>query len=158
MEARALQHVQKVGIPPGIELVSPLELDSLSAKRRPSVRWTMVAPTWLLMSSPMMGRPAVLNRSAHSVSEAKKTGTQLTIATPASRQALGVVANCLLRPDRQVAYEHLGLRCPQRRDHVHGGFIGRAERLVLAVLRHVLGDPVVHRSHLNGHPLDGKTD
>ena len=47
----------------------------------------MVAPTWLLMSSPTMGNPAVRNFSAHSGSDARKTGTQLIIATPASRHA-----------------------------------------------------------------------
>ncbi len=43
----------------------------------------MVAPTWDLMSSPMMGTPAARNRSAHSGTEATKTGRQLTNATPA---------------------------------------------------------------------------
>ena len=51
------------------------------------MRWTMVAPTWLLMSSPMIGTPAAVNRSAHSGSEAMNTGMALTKATPASRQA-----------------------------------------------------------------------
>ena len=48
----------------------------------------MVAPTWLLMSSPMMGRPASANRLAQAGSEAMKTGMQLMKATPASRQAV----------------------------------------------------------------------
>ena len=34
-----------------------------SWKRRASMRWTIVAPTWDLMSSPMIGRPAFLKRS-----------------------------------------------------------------------------------------------
>ena len=47
-------------------------------------RWVMVAPTWLLMSSPMIGTPAASNFAAHSGSEAMKTGRALTNATPAS--------------------------------------------------------------------------
>ena len=62
------------------------------------------------------------------------------------------MTNALLRPDRQVADKHLGSRCPQRSGDVHGGCVGRAERLVVFVVRHVLGHPVEHRSHLNRHP------
>ena len=47
----------------------------------------MVDPTWLLMSSPMIGTPASRNRRAQSGSEAMNTGMALTKATPASRQA-----------------------------------------------------------------------
>ena len=45
----------------------------------------MVAPTWDLMSSPTIGRPAFLNRLFQYSSRAMKTGMQLTIAQPASR-------------------------------------------------------------------------
>ena len=55
-----------------------------SSNRLASMRWTMVAPTWLLMSSPMIGRPAALKRSSHSGVEARKTGMQLTKPQPAS--------------------------------------------------------------------------
>ena len=47
-------------------------------------RWVMVAPTWLLMSSPMIGTPASSNFLAHSGSEAMNTGSALTKATLAS--------------------------------------------------------------------------
>jgi hypothetical protein len=43
----------------------------------------MVEPTWLLMSSPMIGSRAARNRSAHSGVEAMKTGMQFTKPTPA---------------------------------------------------------------------------
>ena len=45
----------------------------------------MVAPTWLLMSSPTMGRFTASKRWRHSASRAMKTGMQLTTPTPASR-------------------------------------------------------------------------
>ena len=47
-------------------------------------RWVMVAPTWLLMSSPTIGTPAARNFSAHSGVPAMKTGSALTNATLAS--------------------------------------------------------------------------
>jgi putative N-acetylmannosamine-6-phosphate epimerase len=46
----------------------------------------MVAPTCDLMSSPTIGTPASVNFCAHSGSDAMKTGSALTKATPASRQ------------------------------------------------------------------------
>ena len=58
-----------------------------SLNRRAISRWVMVAPTWLLMSSPTTGIPAFLNFSAHGGAEAMNTGMQFTMATPASRQA-----------------------------------------------------------------------
>src|SRR5258708_1144435 len=59
-----------------------------SSNRRARIRWTMVAPTWLLMSSPMIGTLASVNFWAQTGSEAMNTGMQLMKATPASRQAL----------------------------------------------------------------------
>src|ERR1035437_5836825 len=45
----------------------------------------MVAPTWDLISSPRMGRPASLKRLPQYSEEEIKTGMQLTKAQPASR-------------------------------------------------------------------------
>ena len=47
------------------------------------MRCTIVEPTWLLMSSPMMGRPASAKRLAHSRSLAMNTGMQFTNPAPA---------------------------------------------------------------------------
>lgn len=55
-----------------------------SSKSLARARCTMVAPTWLLMSSPTIGRPASSNFFAHSGSEAMKTGRAFTNAQPAS--------------------------------------------------------------------------
>ncbi len=51
------------------------------------MRCTMVAPTWLLMSSPTIGTFAASNFAAHSGLLAMNTGMALTKPTPASRQA-----------------------------------------------------------------------
>ena len=45
----------------------------------------MVAPTWDLMSSPMMGSPCLRNRSGQCPVLAMKTGTQFTNPQPACR-------------------------------------------------------------------------
>ena len=45
----------------------------------------MVAPTWLLMSSPMIGTPASTKRFCQYGSRAMNTGMQFTMAQPAVR-------------------------------------------------------------------------
>jgi hypothetical protein len=55
-----------------------------SSKSLVRMRWTIVAPTWLLMSSPTIGTPAATNFCPHARSEAMNTGRQFTSATPAS--------------------------------------------------------------------------
>lgn len=52
-----------------------------------NILWTIVAPTWDLMSSPINGRFFSMNLLAHAGSEAMNTGMALMNATPASRQA-----------------------------------------------------------------------
>jgi hypothetical protein len=47
------------------------------------MRWVMVAPSWLLMSSPTIGNPAAAKRSAQTGSEAMNTGMQFTKPQPA---------------------------------------------------------------------------
>ena len=51
--------------------------------RRVSTRWLIVAPTWLLMSSPMTGSPASAKRRCQYGSRPMNTGIALTNATPA---------------------------------------------------------------------------
>ena len=85
----------------------------------------MVAPTWLLMSSPMMGRPSAAKRRCHSGSRPMKTGMALTKPTPAVEGLLGVPARGHLAADRQVGDEHVDLSLAQDAGHVDG----RAVRL-----------------------------
>ena len=56
-----------------------------SPNRRASERWTIVAPTCDLMSSPTIGRPFFLKRLPQYSSRAMKTGMQFTKPQPASR-------------------------------------------------------------------------
>ena len=58
-----------------------------SSNRRASMRCVIVAPTWLLMSSPTIGTPASVNFCAHSGLLAMNTGMAFTKPTPASRHA-----------------------------------------------------------------------
>ena len=74
----------EVGVAAEIELVGAVEPHAALAEQVGEHRCMMVAPTWLLMSSPISG--SRLARSArHSGSEAIKTGMQLTKAHPAAR-------------------------------------------------------------------------
>ena len=51
--------------------------------RRVRTRWLIVAPTWLLMSSPMTGRPSSAKRRCQYGSRPMKTGIALMKPTPA---------------------------------------------------------------------------
>ena len=51
--------------------------------RRVRTRWLIVAPTWLLMSSPMTGRPSSANRRCQYGSRPMNTGIALMKPTPA---------------------------------------------------------------------------
>ena len=82
------------------------------------MRCVIVAPTWLLMSSPTIGTPASVNFCAHSGSLAMNTGIAFTNADAGVEARLRVVALRLLGADRQVAHEHVGAACraaPARR-------------------------------------------
>ena len=79
-----------------------------SSNRRARMRWTMVAPTWLLMSSPTIGTPAASNFAAHSGSLAMNTGMALTNADAGVEAGLRVVALRLLGADGEVGHEHVG--------------------------------------------------
>ena len=52
----------------------------------------------------------------------------------------GVVLLGLLRPDRQVAHQHLGADAAQGLRDIHRSDVGRADRLVVGVVRHVRRD------------------
>ncbi len=108
----------------------------------------MVAPTWLLMSSPTIGTPASVNFCAHSGSLAMNTGIALTKATPGVEAGLRVVALRLLRPDGEVARR---ARRPRRR-----AAPGRRRRGSPGSPRHdlavVLAETVERRAAQHGHP------
>ena len=71
--------------PPKLSWYVRFSFTPRSSKSFVRTRCVMVAPTWLLMSSPTIGTPAARNFSAHSGSVAMKTGSALTKPTPASR-------------------------------------------------------------------------
>ena len=107
----------------------------------------MVAPTWLLMSSPTMGTPAARKRSAHSGSDEMNTGMALTKPTPGLDAGGGVVALGVLRPDRQVGHEDVGARVAQGLGHVD-----RLGQRLLDGLAVVLAQPVEGGPPLHLHP------
>ena len=99
----------------------------------------MVAPTWLLMSSPTIGKPAAVNRAAHSGSLAMNTGIALT-NHPGVEACLRVEALRLLRADGQVAHEHVGAAVPE-----HVGDVDRVTRRLLDLLAVVVAEAVEGR-------------
>ncbi len=54
--------LKKSMLPPTLSWLVRSRRTPRSWKRRASWRWTIVAPTWDLMSSPMIGSPASLKR------------------------------------------------------------------------------------------------
>ena len=71
-------------LPPTLSCIVRSSCTPRSSNSLAITRWVMVAPTWLLMSSPTIGTPASANFLAHTGSEAMNTGSALTNATPAS--------------------------------------------------------------------------
>ena len=106
----------------------------------------MVAPTWLLMSSPTIGTPASVNFCAHSGLLAMNTGIAFDEADAGVDRGLRVVALRVLGTDRQVRDEHVALRVAQRLRDVDR----RCGRLLddLAV---VLAETVEGRAALHEH-------
>ena len=92
--------------------------------RRVRTRWLIVAPTWLLMSSPMTGRPSSAKRRCQYGSRPMNTGIALTKPTPARERLLGVPLGRLLAADREVRDHHVDLALLEDADDV-GGRTGR---------------------------------
>ena len=71
-------------LPPTLSWYVRSRITPRSSNSFAMTRCVMVAPTWLLMSSPTIGRPASSNFCAHSGVPAMKTGSALTKPQPAS--------------------------------------------------------------------------
>ena len=104
----------------------------------------MVAPTWDLMSSPMIGTPASSNFLAHSGSEAMKTGQRVDEGHPGVDRALGVELVGLLRAHRQVGDEHVGLGVLEHLDDVDRLGAGLLDGLAVVLAEAVEGVAALH--------------
>ena len=121
-----------------------------SAKSLASMRWTMVAPSCDLMSSPTTGMRRRANSSAHCGSETMKAGMQLMKRDPRLEARVSVVLGRLLAADRQVVDHDLGAaRAQDLERRRRGGARRRQKRLLGRVVAHVLGDAVEDRPHLH---------
>ena len=107
----------------------------------------MVEPTWLLMSSPTMGRPAALELAGPLGVGGDEHRDGVDEPDPGLQAGLGVEALGLLGADRQVADQHVGPRVLEGGDHVDG--LGRRLLDRLAV---VLAEPVEGGAPLHGDP------
>ena len=111
-----------------------------SSISRASTRCVMVAPTWLLMSSPTIGSLASVNFCAHSGSRRDEHGDRVHEADARFEARGRVEALRLLRPDGEVAHEHVGLGVAEHLHDVDG--LGRRLLDGLAV---VLAEAVERR-------------
>ncbi len=108
------------------------------------MRWTMVAPTWLLMSSPTMGSPRLLEALAPVVLAADEDRDAVDEAAARLQDLLDVPLGRRLAADRQVVDDDVGAGVFEQLDDVGGraGGLGDDLREVLAqaVMRHAARD------------------
>ena len=109
----------------------------------------MVAPTWLLMSSPMMVRPASVNFFAHSAIGGDEDRHAIDQGNAGIEAGLGVVLHRLFRPDRQIAEQHVRTGSLQRRGDIGRRQIRRTERFLIGIVRHVGGHAIELRPGLH---------
>ena len=113
--------------------------------RRVSTRWLIVAPTWLLMSSPMTGRPALREATLPVRLAADEDRDGVDEPDAGGERLLGVPLRRLLAADRQVGDHDVDLALLEDPDDV-----GRRAGRLLDDLAEVFAQAVV------GHPaLDG---
>src|ERR1700759_1121596 len=94
-------------LPPTLSCDVRASLTPRSPNRRASERWTIVAPTCDLMSSPTIGRPALRKRLFQYSSRARK-GEAVHEAAARLQDLLDVPLRPLLGADRQVADDDVG--------------------------------------------------
>ena len=128
-QAAPLEHVQEVGVAAGVELIGASSWTPRSPSSRASTRCTMVAPTWLLMSSPTIGRPRACEARGPLRVRRDEDGHAVHEGDAGLEAGLCVVADRLLGADRQVADEHVGAGFRWSTDTTsHGRRIGHAKR------------------------------
>ena len=101
-------------LPPTLSCMVRSSCTPRSSNSLAITRCVMVAPTWLLMSSPTIGTPASANFLAHTGSEAMNTGKRVDERHARVDRALGVELVGLLGAHRQVGHQHVDVRLAQR--------------------------------------------
>ena len=82
------------------------------------MRWTMVEPTWLLMSSPTIGHAGVAELAGPHGVRGDEDGDGVDERDTGVEAGLGVVALGLLGADGEVGDEDVRPRVAQRGGHV----------------------------------------
>ena len=109
----------------------------------------MVAPTWLLMSSPTIGRPASPKLLRPFGVGREEHGDAIDHRDAGVEAGLRVMLDGLLGADRQIAQQHLGARLAQSLGDVGRLEIGRAKGDVVVVVRHVRRHAIEVGTHLD---------
>ena len=99
----------------------------------------MVAPTWDLMSSPMIGTPASVNFCAHVGVAGDEHRQRVDERDPGVDRALGVEAVGVLGAHRQVGDQHVGLGVLEDLDDVHRALVGLLDHLAVVLAEAVEG-------------------
>ena len=114
----------------------------------------MVAPTWLLMSSPTIGRPASLELLRPFRVGGEEDRHAIHQRDARVEAGLRVVLDRLVGADRQIAEQHLGAGLAQSLGDVGRLEVGRAEGDVVVVVGHVRRDAVELGTHLDDDVRD----
>ena len=133
-------------LPPTLSCEVCLSFTPRSWNRRASWRWTIVAPTCDLMSSPTIGSPALSKRLRPVVLLGDEHRDAVHEAAAGLEHLLDVPLGRLLGADRQVGDDHVGLGLLEDPDDVVGLAGGLGDLLL-----EVLAEPVVGHAAVDGH-------
>ena len=114
----------------------------------------MVAPSWALMSSPMIGTPAAREARRERGIAGQEDRDAIHDGDARLERALGVEPRRALRTDREIVREHVDLRVAQLRDDLFAGrllLVRHQEATILGVALEVVGDPIEHAPHPHAH-------
>ena len=143
--------LRKSVLPPVLSWYVRSSITPRLANRSVSTRWTMVAPSCALMSSPMIGTPAAAETLGPGGIAGDEDGDVVDEGDAGLERAFGVEFGRLLAADRQIVHHHVDIRRAQCRDNggtVRLGRLGEHEGAVrLRIVQHMLGDAVQHRPH-----------
>ena len=109
----------------------------------------MVAPTWLLMSSPTMGRPASLELLRPFRIGGEEDGHAIHHRDARREAGFRIVFDGLFGADRQIAQQHFCARPAQSLSDIGRLQIGWAKGDVVVVVRHMRRHAVELGTHLD---------
>ena len=156
LEPLALQHVEEVGIPGGIELIGPIEGDAtVGEKPRQRAMDDGRANLALdVVADDRQARVAEFLRPFRIRGE--EDGHAIDHRNASLQARFCVMLDGRVGSDRQIAQQHLGARLAQGLRDVGRLEVGRTKRDIVVVVRHMRGHAVELRTHLDDNVRDGQ--